>query len=90
MKISNDTIRNRTRDPVAQFLKPTPPPRAPVVYISCNNREQPYFVHMDFVLEKVTMGHGVLMRILTSAPLITVPALLHGALSATDVAAIQI
>ena len=45
---------------------------------------------MDFVLENVTMGHRVLMRILLTAPLITVPEVLHGALSETDVAAIQI
>ena len=90
MKNSNDTIGKRTRELVAQCLKPTAPPRDPVVHISCNNKEQPFFAHMGFVLEKVTMGHEVVMRILLSSPFITVPVLLHGALSTTDVAAIQI
>jgi hypothetical protein len=90
MKNSNDTIGDRTRDLVAQCLKPTAPPRAPVVYIPWNSMEQPFFAHIGFVLEKVTMRHGVLKRILLSSPLITFPVHLHGALSATDVAAVQI
>jgi len=60
------------------------------MYISCYNKEQHFFAHKGFVLEKVTMGPEVLMRILMSSPLITLPVLLHGALPTTDFAAIQI